>query len=182
MSEMDTYNFTINVMRQIDIKINELGAIRDSVLKMKPLMLFSGESGLGKSYAAFLIHYLYFLLSSERLKLFFLDQKYNFESLFDNAQSGSQILSIPKKEVFEWLNKDAISYIGYLIGNEDFTGSVEIEIPFDYDDFVFTYREDLGGLQGQEEMMYHLELSHFSYNILSSKFEKNLQPLMKMAV
>ena len=178
MSEMDTYNFTINVMRQIDIKINELGAIRDSVLKMKPLMLFSGESGLGKSYAAFLIHYLYFLLSSERLKLFFLDQKYNFESLFDNAQSGSQILSIPKKEVFEWLNKDAISYIGYLIGNEDFTGSVEIEIPFDYDDFVFTYREDLGGLQGQEEMMYHLELSHFSYNILSSKFEKNLQPFM----
>lgn len=167
-------------MKQIDIKINELGAIRDSSLKLKPLMLFSGESGLGKSYAAFLIHYLYFLLSdsSDRLKLFFSDQNYNFESIFDKVQSGSQILTIPKKEVFDWLNKDAVSYIGYLIGNEEFSGSVEIRIPCDYDDFVFTYREDLGGLQGQEEMMYHIELSHFSYNILSSKFEKNLQPFM----
>lgn len=167
-------------MKQIDIKINELGAIRDSSLILKPLVLFSGESGLGKSYAAFLIHYLYFLLSdsSDRLKLFFSDHNYNFESILDNAQSGSQILTIPKKEVFDWLNKDAISYIGYLIGNEDFSGSVEIRIPCDYDDFVFTYREDLGGLQGQEEMMYHIELSHFSYNILSSKFEKNLQPFM----
>ena len=167
-------------MKQIDIKINELGAIRDSSLILKPLVLFSGESGLGKSYAAFLIHYLYFLLSdsSDRLKLFFSDHNYNFESILDNALSGSQILTIPKKEVFDWLNKDAISYIGYLIGNEDFSGSVEIRIPCDYDDFVFTYREDLGGLQGQEEMMYHIELSHFSYNILSSKFEKNLQPFM----
>lgn len=167
-------------MKQIDIKINELGAIRDSSLKLKPLMLFSGESGLGKSYAAFLIHYLYFLLSdsSDRLKLFFSDQNYNFESIFDQVQSGSQILTIPKKDVFDWLNKDAVAYIGYLIGNEDFSGSVEIRIPCDYDDFVFTYREDLGGLQGQEEMMYHIELSHFSYNILSSKFEKNLQPFM----
>ena len=167
-------------MKQIDIKIYELGAIRDSSLKLKPLVLFSGESGLGKSYAAFLIHYLYFLLSdsSDRLKLFFSDQNYNFESIFDNVQSGSQILTIPKKNVFDWLNKDAVTYIGYLIGNEDFSGSVEIRIPCDYDDFVFTYREDLGGLQGQEEMMYHIELSHFSYNILSSKFEKSLQPFM----
>lgn len=167
-------------MKQIDIRINELGAIRESSLKLKPLMLFSGESGLGKSYVAFLIHYLYFLLSdsSDRLKLFFSDHNYDIDSIFDNAQSGSQILTIPKKEVFEWLNKDVISYIGYLIGNEDFSGSVEIGIPCNYEDFVFTYREDLGGLQGQEEMMYHIELSHFSYNILSSKFEKNLSPFM----
>lgn len=167
-------------MKQIDIKINELGAIRDSSLKMKPLMLFSGESGLGKSYAAFLIHYLYFLLSdsSNRLELFFYDHHYNFESIFEDVKSGSQILSIPKKEVFDWLNKDAISYIGYLIGNEDFSGNVEIGIPCDYDNFVFTYREDIGGLQGQEEMMYHIELSKFSYNMLSSKFEKNLRPFM----
>lgn len=167
-------------MKQIEIIINELGAIRDSSLKMKPLMIFSGESGLGKSYAAFLIHYLYLLLSDscDRLKLFFGDYKYDFESLFDNVKSGSEILSIPKRKVFDWLNKDAISYIGYLIGDEDFTGNVELRIPCGYDDFVFTYREDLGGLQGHEEMMYHIELSNFSYNILSSKFEKNLQPFM----
>lgn len=167
-------------MEQFEIKINKLGAIRDSSLKMKPLMIFSGESGLGKSYVAFLIHYIYFLLSesSDRLTLFFADRKYDFESLFTNVKSGDKILSISKREVFDWLNKDAISYIGYLIGNEEFDGSVEIKIPCEYDDFEFIYREELGGLQGQEEMMYQIELSHFTYSVISSKFTKDMRPFM----
>lgn len=167
-------------MEQIDIIINELGAIRESSLKMKPLMLFSGESGLGKSYAAFLIHYLYFLLSesNDRLNLFFSDKNYNFESILENVKSGASILSIPKKEVFDWINRDAISYIGYLIGRQDFSGDVEIRIPCDYDDFVFTYWEELGGLKGQEDMMYRIDLSHFSYSMLSAKFERNSRPFM----
>ena len=45
-------------MRTVTFNITKLGAIRDSKIELKPLMLFSGESGLGKSYAAFLIHYL----------------------------------------------------------------------------------------------------------------------------
>lgn len=168
------------IMEQIDIRINRLGAIRDSSLKMKPLMIFSGESGLGKSYVAFLIHYIYFLLSesSDRLNLFFSDRMYNFESIFSNVKSGDKILSIPKKDVFDWLNKDAISYIGYLIGNEELDGSVEIKIPCDYDNFEFTYREELGGLQGQEDMMYKIELSHFTYSVISNKFVKEMRPFM----
>lgn len=167
-------------MEQIDIKINRLGAIRDSSLKVKPLMIFSGESGLGKSYAAFLIHYIYLLLSesSDRLNLFFSDKKFDFESIFSNVKSGDKILSIPKKDVFDWLNKDAISYIGYLIGNAEFEGNVEITIPCGYDNFEFTYREELGGLQGQEEMMYQIELSHFTYSVISSKFVKEMRPFM----
>ena len=167
-------------MEQINIKINKLGAIRDSSLKMKPLMMFSGESGLGKSYAAFLIHYIYFLLSesSERLSLFFTDRKFDFESILSNVKSGDTILSIPKKEVFDWLNKDAVSYIGYLIGNEELEGNVEIKIPCDYEDFIFTYREELGGLQGQEDMMYKIESSHFTYSVISSKFVKEMRPFM----
>lgn len=167
-------------MEQIEIRINKLGAIRDSSLRMKPLMIFSGESGLGKSYAAFLVHYIYFLLSesSDRLALFFFDKNFDFESLFNNVKSGDKILSISKKEVFDWLNKDAISYIGYLIGNEELKGDVEIKIPCDYDDFIFTYREELGGLQGQEEMMYQIEMSHFTYSMISSKFVKDMRPFM----
>lgn len=46
-------------MKSVKIYIKELGAIRDSELYVKPFMIFSGESGLGKSYAAFLVHYLY---------------------------------------------------------------------------------------------------------------------------
>ena len=173
-------NFAYAIMEQIDIRINKLGAIRDSSLKMKPLMIFSGESGLGKSYVAFLIHYIYYLLSeaSDRLSLFFSDGQFDFESIFNNVKSGDKILSIHKKDVFDWLNKDAISYIGYLIGDEELEGSVEIKIPCDYDDFEFTYREELGGLQGQEDMMYQIELSNFTYSVISSKFVKDLRPFM----
>ena len=41
-------------MERITITIHRLGAIKDSVIEMKPIMVFSGESGLGKSYVAML--------------------------------------------------------------------------------------------------------------------------------
>ena len=37
-------------MNKVTFNINQLGAIKDSKIEMKPFMLFSGESGLGKSY------------------------------------------------------------------------------------------------------------------------------------
>ena len=135
-------------MKKLEFKINQLGAIRNSSIKIKPLMVLSGESGLGKSYAAFLVHYIYYLLSetNDRLKDFFYN-KYDFESIFANATSGETILTIPKKEVLDWINKDAIAYIGYLIGNDDFQGDIEISFPCCYKDFEFTYTEELGGIQ-----------------------------------
>lgn len=42
----------------IRIHINKLGPIGDSEIELKPLMVFTGMSGLGKSYTAFLIYYL----------------------------------------------------------------------------------------------------------------------------
>ena len=56
-------------MKSVKINIKKLGAIRDSELYIKPLMIFSGESGLGKSYAAFLVHYFYVILLTQRLNL-----------------------------------------------------------------------------------------------------------------
>lgn len=146
-------------------------------------MLFSGESGLGKSYAAFLIHYLYFLLSDageSRLESFFVDSNYNFKELFDNAKSGEVILRISTKKVFDWINRDAVAYIGYLVGNDQLKGSVEINIPCHYEDFVFTYREDLGGLQGQENILYYVDLSHFTYNTISPEGVRNEKPFIAL--
>lgn len=164
-------------MKKLEFKINQLGAIRNSSIKIKPLMVLSGESGLGKSYAAFLVHYIYYLLSetNDRLKDFFYN-KYDFESIFANATSGETILTIPKKEVLDWINKDAIAYIGYLIGNDDFQGDIEISFPCCYKDFEFTYTEELGGIQGKEDMIYRLSSSNITYTMLSKRFEKTETP------
>jgi predicted ATPase len=55
-------------MKTIKIHINRLGAVRNSVVELKPLMIFSGESGLGKSYVAILVHYFYKVLAETRLQ------------------------------------------------------------------------------------------------------------------
>ena len=63
-------------MEPINIHINNLGAIANSDITITPVMIFSGESGLGKSYAAILCHYIFdFLLSPVRLNRFFTKNK-----------------------------------------------------------------------------------------------------------
>lgn len=168
-------------MNKLEFKINQLGAIRNSYIKIKPLMVLSGESGLGKSYAAFLIHYIYYLLSdsNDRLKDFFVYyKKYDFDSIFANVTSGNTILTISKKEVLDWINKDAITYIGYLIGNDDLQGDIEISFPCEYEDFEFIYTQALGGLEGQENIIYTIKSKNISYTMHSRRIEKTEYPFM----
>ena len=164
-------------MKDLEFKINQLGAIRDSSITIKPLIVLSGESGLGKSYAAFLVHYIYYLLSdtNDRLKSFFY-KRYDFEAMFANVKSGDTVLSISKKEVFDSINQDAIAYIGYLIGNIDFQGNIEISFPCGYEEFEFTYTEEMGGLEGHEDLIFRLRLRKFNYMMLSGEFEKTEAP------
>lgn len=158
-------------MNTVKININRLGAIKDSSLELKPLMLFSGESGLGKSYAAFVIHYLYVLLLNDRLKNFFLGKEINFQQILVNKKTGGVLLEIPVHELFSWINRDVISYIGYLVGNDKLTGDVEFKIPYDKETFKFVYQEEIVGLDNHEEAFYKIELDDFAYRILSSSYE-----------
>ncbi len=40
-------------MNPVIFQIKKLGAVKNSKIELKPFMIFSGESGLGKSYVAF---------------------------------------------------------------------------------------------------------------------------------
>ena len=68
-------------MKPVIFQIKKLGAVRDSKIELRPFMVFSGESGLGKSYVAFLVHYLYTLLTSYRLNSFFIENKSNLSKI-----------------------------------------------------------------------------------------------------
>lgn len=158
-------------MKPIFINITKLGAIRNSQIELKPLMIFSGESGLGKSYAAFLVHYVYQILTSDRLEQFFIDNNIDLRDIFEHKSSGNSILNISAKELFSWINKDAINYIGYLIGNENFNGDVEINFPYQLEDFNFIYEDEIVGLDNHEDLFYKIELGRFTYRILSNSFQ-----------
>lgn len=158
-------------MNPVIFQIKKLGAVGNSKIELKPLMIFSGESGLGKSYVAFLVHYLYTLLASHRLTSFFKERKVDFKSLFVNKQPGQVLLSIPANELFDWINKDAINYIGYLIGHENFEGEVEIQFPYTNPTLEFVYDDELGGIDNNEELFYKIELDDFTYRVVSRSFQ-----------
>lgn len=54
----------------IEIHIEDIGPIRDSRIELKPFMVFSGESGTGKSYTALLVHYIYRVLCNNDMSGF----------------------------------------------------------------------------------------------------------------
>lgn len=60
-------SFGIIENEKVVININELGPVKEQVIELKPVMLFTGESGLGKSHVNFLAYYLFYVFLSERM-------------------------------------------------------------------------------------------------------------------
>lgn len=155
----------MRTMNPVKFKINKLGAIHNSEVTLKPFMIFSGESGLGKSYVAFLIHYLYIILSTDRLNNYFIENKIDFRTSISDKKQGDIILTLNTKDVVSWIEKDAITYIGYLIGHNDFDGDVEIKLPISNEVFQYTYDEEIVGLNNNEDVYYKITLDNFIYRI-----------------
>lgn len=154
-------------MRNIAIKINRLGPVADSEINLRPLMIFTGESGLGKSYISFLAHYVYALLGDgHRLKHFFDNIDYKKE--LKHLKSGDVILDLPITSFIEWANKDAVMYVRYLIGNESLVGDVEIQWPLPVENISFVYNEEVRGLENNEESIFFISTRNFRFNSLSS--------------
>lgn len=109
----------------IKILINKLGRIRNAEVVIKPFMVFTGDSGLGKSYTAFLIDYLYNVIASDRIKFFVRERMKSMNK--DEQDKG---FSFRFGELREWMHNDVSQYLGYLIGNDSF--NCDVEYVFDF--------------------------------------------------
>ena len=167
-------------MKSVKINIKKLGAIRDSELYIKPLMIFSGESGLGKSYAAFLVHYFYVILLTQRLKLYFSERKYDFSKILEKRKNGDLLLEVQVKDLISWINKDAIAYVGYLIGNEKLDGEVVFGIPYPNDTIRFEYAEEIVGLDNNEEVYQKVKTDDFVYRIMAGTYDSTATPFVEL--
>lgn len=144
-------------MKPIKIHINRLGAVQDSTIEIKPLMVFSGESGLGKSYVAILVHYIYKLLSENRLQDFFSANGWDFDSLASvSSQNGS--FTVQSHMLLQWINVDACQYLRDAIGNPNLHVDLSIQMPIAQPSYVFTYRTVLYGMEGKEKKSIVFEL------------------------
>lgn len=110
----------------VQFKIHKLGALQNTSFEFKPFMLFSGDSGLGKSYAAFLSYYLINALTDVEFLVPFIEEIFQKKASEINQLTEASV-TISSSQFKNWLNRNASRYIGYLIGNEALDADVEID-------------------------------------------------------
>ena len=154
-------------MKCIKVRIDQLGRIRDSEILVSPLMVFSGESGLGKSYLALLCHYFFeLLINTSRLNHFFVDNNIDFNVLSKDFKDAGTALEIKKQDLEAWMAKDAILYLRYMLGYDGISGQIEITLPESVPDtMAFTYKKELTGLVDKEETYTILSLGNLRFRI-----------------
>lgn len=154
-------------MKCIKVRIDQLGRIRDSEILVSPLMVFSGESGLGKSYLALLCHYFFeLLINTSRLNHFFVDNNIDFNVLSKDFKDAGTALEIKKQDLEAWMAKDAIFYLRYMLGYDGISGQIEITLPESIPDtMAFTYKNELTGLVNEEDLYTILSLGNLRFRI-----------------
>ena len=133
------------------------------------MMVFSGESGLGKSYVAVLCHYFFYVwLNSKRLDSFFknligsrgIDFFNKEQSLLDKGIA----LTITKTELQKWLAQDAVSYLAYMFGNENIIADIDVELPNVFPNSIpFYYEKELMGINDAEDIYIKLTVLGIIY-------------------
>ena len=99
----------------IRVIIDKLGPIQNSEIEFKPFLVYTGESGLGKSYTALLWYNLLTAMTSERLS--------EFIRMKSNGSQKDE-LTLKFKDFRIWLNQNTSAYLGYLLGNTNFDCAV----------------------------------------------------------
>lgn len=107
----------------VRVIIDKLGPISNSSIELKPFMVFTGESGVGKSYTALLVYNLFTALTSSRLEDF-ISQK--------TLGGTKNVIQFKFKDFRNWLNTNTSAYLGYLLGNDGF--GCRVNYLFDLDD------------------------------------------------
>lgn len=158
-------------MKTIKLHINKLGLVHNADLEITPMMVFSGESGLGKSYVAMLCHYFFYVwLDSKNTRLDTFFKSFQNErgiNFFDESSSlpdNGEALAITKHELEEWLAKDAIAYLGYMIGHDAIQADIKVTLPESIPSTIsFSFEQEIMGLNNAEDIYNKLGVLHLSY-------------------
>lgn len=160
-------------MKSISITINKLGMLRNAgTVKLNNLMIFSGESGLGKSYVAILCHYFFdVLLDVTRFNSFFNESGFNYNVMRPTFRNEGIALTFNKMDLEKWLAKDAIRYVEYMINNPQMDADIEVKLPDVIDtNITISYSEEVIGLVNKEETYLKLTLDKISLRIKDDDF------------
>lgn len=108
----------------IKILINKLGRVRDAEIEVKPFMVFTGDSGLGKSYTAFLVDHVHQCLDGKRTEAFIRERL----QLISNEKNPRVDFSFTLGDLRTWMESDVERHLRYLTGNQALQLSIGYEL------------------------------------------------------
>ena len=160
-------------MERIKVKINKLGRVANSSIEIAPLMIFSGESGMGKSYLAMLAHYFYdVLILSDRVKRlegFFTEYDYDYNVMVKGFQEAGEALSVSKQQLEQWMAKDAINYLRFMLNSDKLEGDIEVALPSTVaENMPINYNVTQAGLVNSESKEVMLTMGQIGFRVTRS--------------
>lgn len=162
-------------MQLLSFRIHKLGLIQEAdEIRLNRLMIFSGESGLGKSYLAMLCHYFFdVLLDRSRISSFFEEKGFIYDELRPAFKNEGTAVTFRKKDFEDWLATDAIKYLEYMINAELPDARIEVYLPDAVDDEItIRYAEELTGLVNNEETYLRLSLASLTTRVKDNGFHE----------
>ncbi len=142
-------------MNKVSIKINELGPVKNQEIELKPVMLFTGESSLGKSYVNFLAYYLFYVFSSERMFDFLLEK---IGSEVNDKKEFS--FDLKSADLIDWMQNDVRKFFVYLYNFDDFRCDVKFDFKGVKDNFAIKYtRIDAKNNKDKEFLLFYIEIN-----------------------
>lgn len=146
-------------LQDIKIHINHFGPLDDIELSLAPLIIITGKSNLGKSYANYLIYY--FMSSLLDGKLFDF-----FGSYFDKEKDEYEF-EFKYSDLEQILKDRCQNFIRTFLGDEHLTCDVDFKIPAD--DFKFKYQRKLyEDATNTAESLAHKD-THFAYSVFVNR-------------
>lgn len=160
-------------MERIKVKINKLGRVANSSIEIAPMMIFSGESGMGKSYLALLSHYFYdVLILSDRVKRLenlFVEYGYDYNEMVKDFQDTGVALTIKKQQLVQWMEKDAISYLRFMLNSPKLEGDIEVTLPESVpEEMPIQYSVGKAGLVNSESRDVVLTMGQIGFRVTQS--------------
>ncbi len=123
----------------IKILINQLGRIRNAEIELKPFMVFTGDSGLGKSYTAFLIDHVHQCIAGDCTDMFIRERLQRITS----DKNPRADFAFTLGDFRAWMSHDAERHLRYLTGNMNLCLSVDYELGLaDETTFTFSFSEN----------------------------------------
>lgn len=154
-------------MEPIKIHIDKLGRIVNSDVTVDRMLLFCGESGMGKSYVAMMCHYFFYVwLSPYRISQFLNERGIDYDAMRSEMRGNGHAFLIRKADLEEWLAADVLKFLSYLLNVELKDDRVHVTLPFTVSDVIsFDYEETKEGIVNEEETYVILHSEHLKYRV-----------------